>query len=191
MEPFRTLSGPAASLPEDNVDTDVIFPARFLTITARDGLGRYAFHDREFDIAGAPILVAGSNFGCGSSREQAVWALLGAGVRCVVAPSFGEIFEANCVRNGILPLVLGTETMPDLHSAAAKGLNFVVDLDARTLTVGTRDPVVFAIQEARRQALLNGWDETTAILERDGMLIADYEHRRRTQQPWLYEDVSR
>eukprot|EP01037_Dinobryon_pediforme_P039458 gene39458-48079_t len=150
MTPFTTLSGMAAPLPEENVDTDIIFPARFLLITARAGLGRYAFHDRRFDAQGeeiadfvlnrapwrdAPILLAAANFGSGSSREQAVWALLGQGITCVIAPSFGEIFYGNCFRNGVLPIVLPADLVAALTQRAAAGETFAIDLAAKTLRV--------------------------------------------------------
>ncbi|WP_245991769.1 3-isopropylmalate dehydratase small subunit [Blastomonas fulva] len=130
MHPFTRLTGLAASLAEDNVDTDVIYPARFLTITAREGLGDYAFADRAFRPGGAPVLVAGANFGCGSSREQAVWALLGCGVRCIIAASFGEIFAGNCIRNGVLPVTLDAAQVAVLHRAADAGATFTIDLHA-------------------------------------------------------------
>lgn len=187
MEPFRHLTGNAASLREDNIDTDVIYPARFLTITARDGLGAYAFHDRDFRTHGAPVLVAGANFGCGSSREQAVWALLGAGVRCVIAPSFGEIFAGNCIRNGVLPVALGLEQVAQFHAAAEAGVAFTVDLEACTVRAGDAT-AAFTLPEPQRQALLNGWDETAAILASDGDAIAEFELRQRQVQPWLYPE---
>lgn len=186
MEPFTRIAGPAFSLDEDNIDTDVIYPARFLTITARDGLGAYAFADRKLDLGGAPVLVAGANFGCGSSREQAVWALLGAGVRCVIAPGFGEIFAGNCLRNGVLPVVLDAAEVAGLHRSAQAGDVFTVDLHACTVQAGDARPLGFAIAEPQRQALLNGWDETAAILARDGEAIATFEARQRQAQPWLW-----
>lgn len=126
-QPFTTVSGRAAAMREDNFDTDIIFPARFLLITAKAGLGEYAFHDRRFasdgskvegyvlndpPFADAPVIIAGANFGSGSSREQAVWALLGLGVRTVISSSFGEIFQSNCMRNGIVPIVLPKDRLP-------------------------------------------------------------------------------
>lgn len=186
MEPFTRIAGPAFSLDEDNIDTDVIYPARFLTITARDGLGAYAFADRKLDLSGAPVLVAGANFGCGSSREQAVWALLGAGVRCVIASGLGEIFAGNCLRNGVLPVVLDPAEVAGLHRSAQAGDVFTVDLHACTVQAGDAPPIAFAIAEAQRQALLNGWDETAAILARDGEAIAAFEQRQRRAQPWLW-----
>jgi 3-isopropylmalate/(R)-2-methylmalate dehydratase small subunit len=186
MQPFRQLIGKAASLPQDNIDTDVIFPARFLTLTAREGLGVHAFADRPFRLAGTPVLVAGVNFGCGSSREQAVWALLDCGVRCVIAPGFGEIFAGNCIRNGMLPIVLGAAQVDALHTAAQAGETFSINLETCTVQAGDAPPVGFAIPEPQRQALLNGWDETAAILAHDGAAIDAFEQRQRDAQPWLY-----
>lgn len=186
MQPFTRVTGTAFSLDEDNVDTDVIYPARFLTITARDGLGAYAFADRTVRPSGQPVLVAGANFGCGSSREQAVWALMGAGVRCVIAPGFGEIFHGNCLRNGVLPVVLPGEQAAELHIAAQAGLPFSVDLLECSIQVGHASPIAFALPEPQRQALLNGWDETEAILARDGDAISAFEARQRASQPWLW-----
>ncbi|MBC2669872.1 3-isopropylmalate dehydratase small subunit [Novosphingobium piscinae] len=200
-EPFTTVHGRAAALREDNIDTDIIFPARFLLITAREGLGRYAFHDRRFAgdgqaIAGfvyndprfraAPVLVAGANFGSGSSREQAVWALHGLGVRAVIAPGFGEIFHGNCLRNGIVPILLGREVVTALMDRAEAGLAFTVDLAAQTLTVTGEDPIPFAIPRERRLALLNGWDETDQVINTHGADIAAFEAWQRRTQPWLH-----
>lgn len=202
MQPFNYLAGTAAALLEENIDTDVIFPARFLLITDRHGLGRYAFHDRRFDAQGeeiasfvlnqmpwrdAPILIAGANFGSGSSREQAVWALLGQGIRCVVAPSFGEIFYGNCFRNGVLPIVLDPATIASLAAAAQSGLRFVIDLATQAIQVGDAPPFAFGIAAQSRLALLNGWDETDMILNARGDDLAAFEERHQRVQPWLFE----
>ncbi len=202
MTPFTRLSGTAAPLPEENVDTDIIFPARFLLITERHGLGRYAFHDRRFDGSGAeiadfvlnrepwrdaPILIAGANFGSGSSREQAVWTLLGHGIRCVIAPSFGEIFHGNCLRNGVLPIVLPESIVATLMTAAQDGLTLVVDLETQTIASQGLPPLSFTIVPEQRLALLNGWDETHLILYARGAEIAAFEDRQKRVQPWLYE----
>jgi len=202
MKPFTRVSGPAAPLPEDNVDTDIIFPARFLLITAREGLGRYAFHDRRFDSEGrklpdfvlnrdpwrnAPILIAGANFGSGSSREQAVWALVGQGISCVIAPSFGEIFHANCFRNGVLPIILPTDRTDALLAAAEQGHEMTVDLERQVIHAGHMPPFSFAVAAEQRLALLNGWDETAMILNARGEDIARFEIGHRTTQPWLFE----
>lgn len=203
MEPFVRLDAVAAPLAGDNVDTDIIFPARFLLLMECDGLGRYAFHDRRFDAADrerpdfvlnqppfrdAGILIAGANFGCGSSREQAVWALRGFGIRCVIAPGFGEIFLGNCYKNGVLPIVLAAETVAALALVASAGSRFVVDLVAMTLSVEGGPPLSFAIEAGRRTALLNGWDETEMILNADGAAISRFEARQSAVQPWLYPD---
>ncbi|MBB6253059.1 3-isopropylmalate dehydratase small subunit [Nitrospirillum iridis] len=202
IQPFIRVDGPAAALPEENVDTDIIYPARFLLITARLGLGPYAFHDRRFRADGtevaefvlnrpewreAPILVAGANFGSGSSREQAVWALLGRGIRCVIAPSFGEIFQANCYRNGVLPITLPPAQVAALSAAAAAAHPFAVDLEAGTVTVAGRPPIPFSVDLERRLALLNGWDETATLLNAYGADIGTFEERHRRHQPWLFE----
>lgn len=202
-EPFTTVTGLAAAMREENIDTDIIFPARFLLITARAGLGKYAFHDRRFDADGAeipghvlnrpafrdaPVIVAGANFGSGSSREQAVWALLGRGTRAVIAESFGEIFYSNCMRNGIVPIALPAVQVAALMDAAEAGVTFTVDLEACTVQTGTGGPIPFSIPAERRLALLNGWDETDQIINQYGTDIAAFETRQRSVQPWLYNE---
>ncbi len=203
MTPFTRISGPAAPLPEDNIDTDIIFPARFLLITARAGLGDYAFHDRRFaadgsKIAGyvlndprfadAPVIVAGANFGSGSSREQAVWALLGLGTRAVISASFGEIFQSNCMRNGIVPIVLPEAQVATLMDLAEQGATFCVNLQVQELQVEGLQPIAFAIPAERRLALLNGWDETDQIVNQHSADIDAFEVRQRQTQPWLYAE---
>lgn len=200
-EKFTTVSGPAAAMREDNIDTDIIFPARFLLITARAGLGRYAFHDRRFTAEGAPVpgyvlndprfrearvIVAGANFGSGSSREQAVWAIHGLGVRAVIAPGFGEIFYGNCLRNGVIPIVQSAAMVAAMMDAAEAGRTFTVDLAAQMLTVEGIAALPFAIAPERRLALLNGWDETDQVLNQHGAEIAAFEAGQRRAQPWLY-----
>ncbi|MEO9634551.1 MAG: 3-isopropylmalate dehydratase small subunit [Parasphingorhabdus sp.] len=201
-QPFKTLFGTAAPLEQDNIDTDIIFPARFLLITAREGLGRYAFHDRRFEsddqenpdfilnqqpFREAPILLAGANFGSGSSREQAVWALLGFGIRSIIAPSFGEIFQANCLRNGILPITLPDHIVRQLLGRALSGLNLTIDLESQTVAVDDESRFDFDIPPERKLALINGWDETAQILNQKANEITAFEARQRQEQPWLYE----
>ncbi len=203
IKPFTTLTGIAAPLPEENIDTDVIYPARFLLITAREGLGAYAFHDRmhredgslidSFVLNRAPwdeasILVTGANFGSGSSREQAVWALLGRGITCVIAPSFGEIFYANCFRNGVLPIRLSPEEVQRLSDAADTGKPFTVDLPAQQIIAAGLAPVPFGIAPDRKEALLEGWDETAILLNNYGKDIAIFETQQAAQQPWLHDE---
>lgn len=201
MTGFTTATGPAAAMPEENIDTDIIFPARFLLLTAREGLGKHAFHDRRYhadgtEVAGyvlntdpfrsPPVIVAGANFGSGSSREQAVWALHGLGVRAVIAPALGEIFHNNCLRNGVIPIILPPETVAQLLVSAAAGTAFTVDLEAQTVTVAGQLPIPFAIPPERRLALLNGWDETDLVLARFADDITAFENTQRQTQPWLY-----
>lgn len=200
MQPFTTLTAIAAPLIEADVDTDIIYPARFLTITEKKGLGRYAFHDRRYDGQGreladfvlnrdpwrhAGILVAGPNFGCGSSREQAPWAILDLGIRCIIAPSFGEIFRGNCYRNGMLPVTVGEADHAALLSDASAGASLHVDLSARTITRPDGSAIAIAIDDGKRDALLNGWDEVMGILNLYAGTIDRYEQDRRTRLPWL------
>lgn len=193
MTPLVTVTGPALSLPERDVDTDIIYPARFLLITERDGLGAYAFHDRRgtpgFPLApgeteAPPILIAGANFGCGSSREQAPWALAGLGIRVVIAESFGEIFYSNCTKNGMLPIRLDDATVARLDTAARGGARFTVDLEHCTVTVAG-ERTTFAIDAEAREALLNGWSEVTRIRTLHGADIARFEAGQRNSSPWL------
>lgn len=199
MEPLRTLASHARALPLDDIDTDVIYPARFLLITQKRGLGRYAFADRlggDFPIdasgmAGAQILVAGRNFGCGSSREQAVWALADLGVRAVLAPSFGEIFESNCFKNGLLAVRLPESEIAVATRAAGNGEQLVIDVAAQTIASPSLGTVRFAIRPERREALLAGWNEITRILALHRADIDTFEAAQRLRAPWLWtKDVS-
>ncbi|OYQ31590.1 3-isopropylmalate dehydratase small subunit [Niveispirillum lacus] len=200
MQPFTTLTAIAAPLDEADIDTDIIYPARFLTITEKKGLGRYAFHDRRYDGQGrevadfilnrdpwrhAGILVAGPNFGCGSSREQAPWAILDLGIRCIIAPSFGEIFRGNCYRNGMLPVTVGEADHAALLSDASAGASLQVDLTARTITRPDGSEITILIDDGKRDALLNGWDEVMGILNLYAGAIDRYEQERRRRLPWL------
>lgn len=200
MQPFTVFEALAAPLPDAEVDTDILFPARFLTLTQKHGLGRYAFHDKRFDEAGherpdfvlnrapwrdAGILVAGPNFGCGSSREQAPWALADLGIRCLIAPSFGAIFEANCRRNGLLPVVVDGDDHRALMDHATAGGSLRVDLLDCTIRFADRE-VRFTIPEAARLALVDGVDEIDVIRRDEGAAIAAFETRQRQRMPWLY-----
>jgi 3-isopropylmalate/(R)-2-methylmalate dehydratase small subunit len=185
-----TIEGPIVVLATDNIDTDQIIPARFLKTLTEDGLGDQLFFDWRYDDVGrakpefvlnrpearnAQILVAGSNFGCGSSREHAVWALTQFGFRAVVSRSFGDIFARNALKNGLLPIVVPS----DVHAAllAAPGAVVRVDLVSQTLTTPDRKVVVFPIDEFSRLCLLNGVDELEYILKQEPA-IAAYEARR-------------
>ncbi|UVO50694.1 3-isopropylmalate dehydratase small subunit [Sphingomonas sp. SUN019] len=190
MEPFRTLTSAAASLPQTDIDTDIIFPARFLVITEKRGLGRYAFHDRpDLTIApGAAILIAGDNFGSGSSREQAPWALADLGIRAIVATGFGEIFQSNCFKNGILPIVLPAAEVARLHAAAQDGEPTTIDLRTQRIGLSHTGAISFAVDPARREALLEGLDEIARIRTRFAPAIAAFETAQRRASPWLWSN---
>jgi 3-isopropylmalate dehydratase small subunit len=202
MEKFQRLTGRAAPMPTADIDTDIIFPARFLLITEKTGLGRYAFYDWRYGpdgdaapafvlnqpgYSGAKILVCGDNFGCGSSREQAPWALRDLGVTCLISTSFGEIFRANCFKNAMLPIVLAPEPWAELMRQATQGVELEVDLTACTIAGSGITPIAFDVDPSRREALLEGWDEIAIALRKDADAIADFERRQRAAQPWLYE----
>jgi 3-isopropylmalate/(R)-2-methylmalate dehydratase small subunit len=201
MESFSRLTGRAAPLPAANVDTDIIFPARFLLITSKKGLGRYAFYEWRYgpdgkalpdfvlnrpEFEGAEILVAGDNFGCGSSREQAPWALRDLGVRCVISTSFGEIFFANCFKNGVLPVVVTPDQVQALMADAEAGSPIEVDLQAQEVRRRDGGFIPFQVEPWRRDALLHGWDEIAIVLNQDGDAIAAFEQSQRAAKPWLY-----
>jgi 3-isopropylmalate dehydratase small subunit len=201
MEAFTQFESIAAPLPDADVDTDIIFPARFLTLTQKKGLGRYAFHDRRFDAdgdelpdfvlhrgawRGAGILVTGPNFGCGSSREQAPWALADLGIRCLIGPSFGAIFEANCHRNGLLPVHVDEADHGRLLKHAAAMGSIRVDLATRRIDDGVGPSIAFEVPAKVRTALLTGADEIQQILRDEGERIAEFERRQRQSMPWLY-----
>ena len=200
MQPFTRLTAHAVPMADENIDTDIIVPARFLLITDKQGLGRTAFYERRYDASGAPrpefvlnqsrfdgaqILVAGANFGCGSSREHAPWALADLGFRAIIAPSFGEIFAGNCVKNGILPGVVAD--IAPLLAAADAGQALTIDLSTRTVLIGNV-AWPFAIDDSAHEMLLNGWDEIDTILTRHGPEIAAFEQRQRSTQPWLWSN---
>ncbi len=205
MEKFTTLRGVAAPMLEDDVDTDAIYPARYLLVMDRKGLGQYLFRDRRFTEDGqelpgfllnqppfdkAVILLAGANFGCGSSREQAPWTLSGFGIRCVIASSFGEIFYANCFKNGMLPIVLPTEVIAVIAEAARTGEPIEIDLTQQEIRLPGAAPIAFDIAPARREALLTGWDDIDLILNNNAGAIDAFETRHRGAQPWLFAQQS-
>ena len=199
MIPFIELASVAAPLPGDDIDTDVIFPARFLLLPDKKGLGRQLFHEKRVATpgaalfvldrpayAGARILVAGQNFGCGSSREQAVWALADFGIRCVIAPSFGEIFFANCFKNGVLPLIETGARYAELLAAAEAAEPVIVDLLGRRLILSSAKVLPIVVDPYRREELLQGLDEIGSILAGDEADIAHFERQQRLDEPWLH-----
>lgn len=192
MMPFTTLTGVAVPFGAANVDTDVIIPARFLKTITRAGLGAGAFAtlreeaDNIFDSARnarAPILIAGDNFGCGSSREHAPWALADMGFRVVIAPSFADIFAGNAYKNGMLLVVLPQEQIDRLMVAAVDA-DITVDLENQVVTTGYQDRFAFAIDPFRKAALLKGQDEIGLTLTM-APAIAAYETRLAVDRPWV------
>ena len=191
---MKKLSAIPAPILEDNLDTDVIFPARFLLLLERKGLGRYAFFERRsarrnfvLDTPpwkGSPILLAGQNFGTGSSREQAVWSLADLGIQCVIAPSFGEIFFANCFRNGLLPIVCDGPALKRIREDAQAGRTISVDLAAQEIRPSSGTFFRFEISPHRKAALMARLDEVGVILRNDIEDIEAYEARNRMTAAW-------
>jgi 3-isopropylmalate/(R)-2-methylmalate dehydratase small subunit len=203
MQPFTTLTGIAAPLPLANVDTDKIIPARFLKTIWRSGLGVHLFDTLRYDEAGGPrpdfvlnrepyraatILIAHENFGCGSSREHAPWALLDFGIRCVIAPDFADIFYNNCFKNGILPVRLPRAVCDQLMADAAMGENARITVDLQDMVVvrPNGEKIAFELDAHRRQMLLEGLDEIGQTLAR-APAIDSFEATRRQSLPWLPE----
>lgn len=200
MKPFTTLAGIAAPLPMINVDTDMIVPKQYLKTVRRTGLGAGLFAELRFHEDGsekadfvlnrepwrrASILIAGDNFGCGSSREHAPWALLDFGIRCIVAPGFAEIFFENCTNNGILALVLAQDQVRALQRLALDAATrFTVDLPAQTVAAQGGEAFAFEIEPERKRRLLAGLDAVALGLEREAE-IAAYEARVAAERPWL------
>ncbi|WP_159347289.1 3-isopropylmalate dehydratase small subunit [Roseomonas harenae] len=202
MTPFTTLTGVAAPLPMANVDTDKIIPARFLKTIERKGLGRAAFADMRFNDDGsekpdfvlnrepyraAEILIAHENFGCGSSREHAPWALLDFGIRCVIAPDFADIFFNNSFKNGILPIKLPREICDMLMEDARMGANsrITVDLARQVVVRPNGEEIPFDVDPLRKHRLLNGLDDIGETMQR-ASVIDGFEQKQRAAQPWLY-----
>ena len=195
MPPVVSVSGTAYPWGAKNVDTDVIIPARWLKTISRSGLGRGAFEtvraqpgnlfdDRAY--AGSPILIAGDNFGCGSSREHAAWALADMGVRVVIAPSFSDIFSGNAVKNGIVPVVLPQEAVDRLVEVARDTTvrqPITVDLETMTVTTPYQDRFAFTLDPFRRRCLMEGLDEIGLTLARDAA-IATFEGAMAESRPW-------
>jgi 3-isopropylmalate/(R)-2-methylmalate dehydratase small subunit len=192
MEPVSQVEGRAIPFGRKNVDTDVIIPAHWLKTITRDGLGRGAFEtlrqdpDNLFDSAefkGSPILIAGDNFGCGSSREHAAWALLDLGIKAVIAPSFSDIFSGNAFKNGILTVVLPQAAIDRLMEVARTD-QVHIDLEHQTVTTPFQDRFPFEIDAFRKHCLIEGLDEVGLTLTRD-RVITKYENEARVATPWL------
>jgi 3-isopropylmalate/(R)-2-methylmalate dehydratase small subunit len=201
MEKFTTLTGVAAPLPLINVDTDMIIPKQFLKTIKRTGLGANLFDEMRFDDAGAEIpdfvlnrpayrdaqiLVTGDNFGCGSSREHAPWAIADFGIRCIVAPSYADIFYNNCFKNGILPVILPQEQVDALMRDAERGANarMTVDLEAQTVTSSDGQVFAFEIDPFRKRCLLEGLDDIGLTMEKAAAIDA-FERDAAQARPWV------
>ena len=201
MKKFTTLTGVAAPMPLINIDTDMIIPKQFLKTIKRTGLGKNLFDEMRYTKDGgeipdfvlnqpayrkAQIIVAGANFGCGSSREHAPWALLDFGIRCVIAESFADIFYNNCFKNGILPIVLPPEDVAKLMDDAQRGANAVIsiDLEKQEITGPDGGRIRFDVEPFRKHCLLNGLDDIGLTLQKQSK-IDSFESSRKLSQPWL------
>ncbi len=205
MQPFQTVSGRALTLLQPNIDTDVIIRINRLNEVrmhpeGRALLGRWAFESLRYAadgseqpdcilndqrFRGAPILIAGPNFGCGSSREGAVWAMAGIGIRCVIAESFGDIFHANCFQNGVLPIVLSAPEVAYLAKEAARLVELCVDLQQQTISAASGRTIPFDIDASRRHALLLGLDEIGETMQHAAD-IAAWQDADQVNRPWMW-----
>jgi 3-isopropylmalate/(R)-2-methylmalate dehydratase small subunit len=200
MTPFTTLTGIAAPMPLVNIDTDMIIPKQFLKTIQRSGLGKNLFDEMRYTQDGveiadfvlnqpayraAEIIVAGDNFGCGSSREHAPWALLDFGIRCVISTSFADIFYNNCFKNGILPIVMPQDVVDVLMADARKGANarMTVDLAHQTVTTSDGQSFGFEIDPFRKHCLINGLDDIGLTMEKAASIDA-FEAKAATIRPW-------
>ncbi len=200
MEKFTTLTGTAAPMPLVNIDTDMIIPKDYLKTIKRTGLGEGLFAEMRFNedgsakegfvlnqpaYSGAKILVAGDNFGCGSSREHAPWALLDYGIRCIISTSFADIFYNNCFKNGVLPIIVSQEELDKLMDDASRGANAVisVDLEAQEIKGPDGGTISFDIDPHRKHCMINGLDDIGLTLEKAAS-IDTYEAKASVSRPW-------
>jgi 3-isopropylmalate/(R)-2-methylmalate dehydratase small subunit len=203
MEKFNKLSGNAIPLRITNVDTDMIIPKQFLKTIKRTGLGEFLFFELKYDqdgneissfalnqdqYKGANILIASKNFGCGSSREHAPWSIADYGIKCIIAPSYADIFYNNCFKNGILPIILDEETVAKLQDTAENSLNFNIDLEKQCITFienNEQEEISFDIDPAKKNSLLEGLDDIGLTLNKSNT-ITDFEGIQEKRTPWLY-----
>ena len=203
MEKFNKLSGSAIPLRMINVDTDMIIPKQFLKTIKRTGLGEFLFFELKYDqdgneissfalnqdqYKGANILIASKNFGCGSSREHAPWSIADYGIKCIIAPSYADIFYNNCFKNGILPIILDEETVAKLQDTAENSLNFNIDLEKQCITFvenNEQKEISFDIDPAKKNSLLEGLDDIGLTLNKSNS-ITDFEGIQEKRTPWLY-----
>jgi 3-isopropylmalate/(R)-2-methylmalate dehydratase small subunit len=202
VKKFTTLSGPAAALNMINVDTDQIIPKQYLSAISRAGLGYGLFNDFRYDSDGTEkpdfvlnrepyrstkVLLAGDNFGCGSSREHAPWSLDDFGIRCVIAPGFADIFFNNCVKNGVLLIVMAEAEVNELMAVAdnPQASTMSIDLEAQTITLADGTEKAFEIEPFRKHRLLNGLDDIEITLQKSAEIGA-FEAQQKAEKPWLY-----
>ena len=200
MEKFIKLKSIPAHIPLMNIDTDMIIPKQFLKTIKRTGLGKSLFYEMRYDESGkliekfilnndpyskSKILLAGKNFGCGSSREHAPWALLDFGIRCVISPSFADIFYNNCFKNGILPVVLPQDKVDILMKDAEKGANSIIEVDLENQTIASSDGEIFSfeVDPFKKHCLLNGLDDIGLTMEKEDQITA-YESKAAQLFPW-------
>ena len=201
MDKFHSLKGIAAPLPIVNIDTDMIIPKQFLKTIKRTGLGVSLFYEMRYDNDGnlikdfvlntspfdqSKILVAGDNFGCGSSREHAPWSLKDFGIRSVISTSFADIFYNNCFQNGILQIVVSPENLDQLMTAAKNQIEFIIDLPEQIIKAGNHS-INFEIEEFRKERLLQGLDDIGITLGYQDKINA-YEEDKKNKKPWLFND---
>lgn len=206
MQSFTSITATAVPFLRQNVDTDVIIPIQRLVGTGREGLGPYAFERQRYlpdgsdnpdfplnrpEYKGSALLLAAENFGCGSSREGAVWALMGMGVRCVIAPSFGDIFFANCFQNGLLPVRLPIEVIRQIAEeteASPGNARTTVDLERRVIITPTGGKIPFEVDTRKREAMLHGLDDI-ALTQRHAATITAWREGDRATRPWAWENA--
>ncbi len=201
MQKFTTLKSIPAYLPIVNIDTDMIIPKQFLKTIKRTGLGKNLFYEMRYDEKGnvindfilnrnpfnnSKILIAGKNFGCGSSREHAPWALLDFGITCVISSSFADIFFSNCFKNGILPIVLNEEKIKELSEYANRKEEISIDLSEEKILYGNNE-ITFKVDSFKKKCLQEGLDDIALSLEKTDKIIS-YEKNLKNSKPWIFND---
>ena len=201
MQKFKTIKSIPAYLPIVNIDTDMIIPKQFLKTIKRTGLGKNLFYEMRYNEQGTPIddfilntkpfneskiLIAGKNFGCGSSREHAPWALLDFGITCVISSSYADIFFNNCFKNGILPIVLPEAKIKELSEYSKRKEEIMVSLDKQKITFGNNE-INFDIDQFKKKCLLEGLDDIALSLEKN-LKISEFENKLASNKPWIFND---
>ena len=201
MEKFNTLKGVPANLPMMNVDTDMIIPKQFLKTIKRTGLGKSLFFEMRYGDDGkeikefvlnkksyknSSILLAGKNFGCGSSREHAPWALLDFGIKCIISPSFADIFYNNCFKNGILPIVLDEKKIEEMIEYSERKESIEINLEQQKILFGNKE-IKFEIDSFKKDCLINGLDDIAMSLEKSEK-ISSYEHKLKKNKSWMFSN---